>query len=141
MDQAVSDASGPARLISTITGAFAVIALLLAAIGLYGVTAYIVTERTHEIGIRMALGAARGDIVRMILGAALRMAMLGIGMGLVISFAMTRLLGRLLFGVKPRDPITFIGVAVLLALVALLASYAPARRAMRVDPVVALRCE
>jgi ABC-type antimicrobial peptide transport system permease subunit len=129
------------RSLLLLVGLFAVAALGLAAIGIYGVVAFSVARRTQEIGVRMALGARRGDVLRLIVGQGARLAVLGVVIGIVASLAVTRLLSSLLFGVGAMDPITFAGVAALLAAVALLASYIPARRAVRLDPTVALRCE
>lgn len=120
---------------------FAAAALVLATVGLYGVVAFFVTRRTQEIGIRLAIGAQRGDLLRLVLGEGARLAAFGVVIGIVASFAITRLLSSLLFGISVTDPLTFAGVAALLFLVALAASYIPARRAMRVDPVTALRYE
>ncbi len=129
------------RFLLFLVGVFAVAALALAAVGIYGVVAFSVTRRTQEIGIRMALGAQRSEVLRLVLGEGARMAALGVVVGITASLAITRLLSTLLFGISATDPLTFAGVAVLLSLVALLASYIPARRAMSVDPMIALRYE
>jgi predicted permease len=129
------------RFLLLLVGLFATAALVLAAVGLYGVVAFFVTRRTQEIGIRMAIGAQRSDVLRLVLGEGARMAGLGIALGIVVSLAVTRLVSSLLFGISATDPLTFLSVAVLLSLVALAAAYIPARRAMRVDPVTALRYE
>jgi predicted permease len=120
---------------------FAALALLLASIGIYGVIAYLVGQRTREIGIRVALGAGHVDVLRLVLGHGVKMALVGIAIGITVSLALTRLMGSMLYGVSPTDPVTFGGVALILTLVALAACYIPARRAMRVDPTVALRYE
>ena len=129
------------RFLLLLVGLFAAAALGLAAVGIYGVVAFSVTRRTQEIGIRMALGAQRGNILRLVLGEGARMAALGVVIGIGASLAITRLMSTLLFGISATDPLTFVGVAVLLSAVALLASYVPARRATKVDPLVALRYE
>jgi putative ABC transport system permease protein len=120
---------------------FGVLALILATIGLYSVMTYGVSQRTREIGIRMALGAQVRDMLRLIVSQGMRMVLIGIVLGLAGAFALTRALGSLLLGVGTTDSVTFVGVAVLLIAVALLACYIPARRAARVDPLVALRHE
>jgi predicted permease len=122
-------------------GSFAIIALILAAVGLYGLISYSVVQRKHEIGIRMALGAQRRDILSLILGQGLRMALLGIGAGLLVALAASRLMSTLLYGVTSKDPITFLSVAILLLVVAAVGSYMPSRSALKVDPTEAIRCE
>jgi predicted permease len=129
------------RFLLLLVGMFAAAALALAAVGIYGVVSFSVTRRTQEIGIRIALGAQRSGVLRLVVGEGGRLAVLGVAIGIAASFVITRLLSSLLFGVSATDPITFVGVAVLLCLVALLASYIPARRAMRLDPTIALRYE
>ncbi len=129
------------RFLLLLVGLFAVAALTLAAVGIYGVVAFSVARRTQEMGIRIALGAQRRDVLQMVLGEGARLAALGVVMGIAASLVITRLMSTLLFGVSATDPLTFAGVAVLLSLVALLAAYIPARRAMAVDPMVALRDE
>jgi predicted permease len=140
--QAIStDRSFIRRLTTTVLGVFALTALLLAALGIYGVMAYSVSRRTHEIGIRIALGACMADIVRMVLHQGARLALIGIGIGLAGSLALGQLISSFLFGVTAYDPITFILVVAVLASAALLACYLPARRAATIDPMEALRYE
>ena len=141
MDEVVSRSVAQRRITMIMLAIFAGAALLLAAIGIYGVIAYSVTQRTQEIGIRVALGAQRGEVMRMIVRGAAGLALAGVVIGAAGAAFLTRLMRDLLFGVEPFDIPTFAAVAVLLTLIALLASYIPGRRATRVDPIVALRGE
>ena len=141
LDDYVEDARAPMRFNLILIGIFGVIALVLAAVGLYSVMAYTVSQRAHELGIRIAVGASPRDILRLVLGQGVRLTLLGAAVGLVISLVVTRALVSWVFGVSATDPLTFILVPVVLALVAMLACYLPARRAMRVDPMIALRYE
>jgi putative ABC transport system permease protein len=141
LDNLLSDSVSPRRFSTFLLGIFAGLALLLAAMGIYGVMSYVVSLRTNEIGIRMALGAEPRDIWKLVIGRGAQLALSGVALGIIGAFAFTSVISSLLYGVKPTDPLTFGGVALLLMSVALLACYIPARRAIRVDPVVALRYE
>ena len=141
MNEVIAESLAAQRFSMALLGIFAALATLLACVGIYGVISYIAGQRTHEIGVRMALGARRRDVLRLMLGQAGRMALLGVGIGLVAALALTRQMSSMLFGVTAHDPLTFLGVALLLTFVALAACLIPARRATRVDPMVALRYE
>ena len=141
MDQIVSNSLAARRFSMVLLGLFAAVALVLSSIGIYGVISYLVGQRIQEIGIRMALGAQRVDVLRLVVGHGVRMALIGVGVGVIAALGLTRLMNKMLFGVSSYDPLTFVGVALLLTLVAVLACYIPAIRAMRVNPVVALRYE
>ena len=141
MDDVLAGSFAARRVSMILLAVFAALALVLSCVGIYGVISYVVGQRTHEIGIRMALGAQRGDVLRLVLGEGVRMALVGVACGIAAALGLTRLMAEELFGVTAQDPLTFAVVAILLTLVALLACYLPARRAMRVDPVVALRYE
>ena len=139
MDEVVSRSTAQRRLTMLLLTAFAGLALVLAAVGVYAVISYSVSQRTQEIGIRMALGAARSAVMRMVLGQALTLAAIGVAAGAGGAWMLTRLMQKLLFGVEPSDPVTFAAVAALLAAVAAAAAVVPALRATRVDPAIALR--
>jgi predicted permease len=141
MDAVIADSLAPRRFSMILLGIFAVLALVLSMVGIYGVISYLVGQRTHEIGVRVALGAQRSDVMRLVLGQGTKMALIGVAIGLAAALILTRLMTKMLFGVSASDPLTFGGVAVLLTIVALAACYIPARRATRVDPIVALRYE
>ena len=141
MDRVVTDKNAQSRFEMFLLGIFAVVALVLAAVGIYGVMSYSVSRRTHEIGVRISLGASRTDVLRLVVGEGMALALLGSGVGLGGAVVLSRLMTKLLYGVAPTDPLTFIAVASLLILVALTATFIPARRATRVDPMVSLRCE
>jgi putative ABC transport system permease protein len=141
MDRLLADSIDDSRFYMRLLGIFAAIAVLLAAVGIYGVMAYFVSERTREIGIRIALGAQRANVLGMVAKLGLKLTLIGVVVGIAMAVGLTRLIARFLFGVSATDPTTFAVVAIALAGVALLACYIPARRAIRVDPMVALRYE
>jgi ABC-type antimicrobial peptide transport system permease subunit len=141
MDARIAESLGPQRFAASLLAVFAVLATVLAAIGLYGLVSYSVTQRTNELGIRMALGASRADILRMVLRESARIALIGTAGGVVAGLALTRAIRGVLYGVSAYDPLSFGGSALALIFIALAASYLPARRATRVDPMVALRYE
>jgi ABC-type antimicrobial peptide transport system permease subunit len=141
MEQLISQQTASARTQSLLVGLFAGLAALLAAVGIYGVMAYLVAQRTREIGIRMALGAQRGDVLRLVVGRGLKLTLIGVVIGNVGALGLTRFLASFLYDVKPTDQVTFIAVSLILTTAALLASYIPSRRATKVDPMVVLRYE
>lgn len=141
VDQMLAQATWPYRVFGSLFAIFALIALVLSAVGLYAVMAYSVTQRTAEIGVRMALGARAAEVLRMIVREGLGLTVVGLGIGIVLSFALTRSLQSRLYDVTPTDAGTYVGVCVLLAVVAALASALPALRAARVDPMVALKAD
>jgi ABC-type antimicrobial peptide transport system permease subunit len=141
MDQVISESTARQNFNMLLLTIFAGLALLLAAIGIYGLMSYTVEQRTPELGIRLALGADRGDMLKLVVRQGMLLTGIGLAIGLAASFGLNRLLAKLLFGVKANDPITYAAVAVILISVALLATYIPARRATRIDPMIALRYE
>jgi putative ABC transport system permease protein len=141
MEQVLADSIAPRRFNLFLLAAFACAAVLLAALGVYGVIAYSVAQRTHEIGVRMALGAKHGDVVGMVVRQGMTVALFGIFAGAAAALGLTRLMGGLLYGVQPNDPATFASMAAAMTIAALAACWAPARRASLVDPVAALRSE
>jgi putative ABC transport system permease protein len=141
MEQVVADSVAQRRLDTLLLALLAGVALLLAAVGTYSVMAYTVAQRTHEMGVRMALGAQPRDVIKLVLGQALSLALIGVTIGLGAAFGLMRFVSGLLYGVSLADPVIYIGLALLLGAVAILASYFPARRATRVDPLSALRSE
>ena len=141
MEEVAARPMGQQRMVMALLGGFAGVALVLAALGIYSVLSYSVGQRQREFGVRVALGAQQADVVRLVVGSGARLAMVGLGVGLVVALLLTRLMIDLLFGVPAGDPVTFLAVSALLATIALLACYVPARRAMRVNPVDVLRHE
>ena len=141
IQEVLTDSIARQRFNMLLLGNFAAVAPLLAAVGIYGVISYSVGQRSHEIGIRMALGARREEVLKLVVGQGLKLTLIGVAIGIAGALALTRLLSSLLYGVKPTDPPTFIAVSLILTALALAACYIPARRAMKVDPMVALRYE
>ncbi len=141
MDERIGDSVAPRRLNLVLFATFAALALVLSAVGLYGVVAYAAEQRTHEFGIRMALGAQTGDVLRMVLAQGLKLAGAGVAIGIVAEIALSRVIATLLYGVKPSDAVTIVSVAALVAGVAMIACWLPARRATRIAPTVALKSE
>ena len=141
MNEVMANTLAAQRFSMILLDAFAAVALLLASVGIYGVISYAVGQRTHELGIRLALGAQRQDVLRLVLGQGMKMALGGVALGLLAALGLTRLLDNMLYGVSATDPVTFTVIALLLAAVALLACFIPALRATKVDPLVALRHE
>ena len=140
-DDYIRDALAPTRFAMALLAAFAIIALILSAVGLYGVIAYGVTQRTRELGVRVALGADPRTVMKTVIGSGLRLAAGGVALGAVAADAAARVLGSMLHGVSPSDPLTFAAITLLVAAIALLASYLPARRVLRIDPTDALRAD
>jgi putative ABC transport system permease protein len=141
MEAVLSDSIARQRFSALLLGVFGLVALLLAAVGIYGVMSYTMAQRTHEIGLRMALGARKWDVLKLAVGQALKLVLVGVGAGLAASLILTRVMTSLLFGVSSTDPVTFAGISLVLVAAGVLASYIPARRATKVDPMIALRYE
>jgi ABC-type antimicrobial peptide transport system permease subunit len=141
LDDLVNVSLHQERVLAQLGGLFSLFALALACLGLYGVLSFSVVQRTREIGVRIALGAQRKNVLALVVGQGLKLALLGLALGLITALGLTRLIAGLLYGVTPADPVAFIGVSMLLLLVAMLASWLPARRAAKVDPMIALRDE
>jgi predicted permease len=141
LNEVIADSLATQRFSMILLNAFSAVALLLASIGLYGVVSYLVGQRTHELGVRVALGAQRSDVLRLVLNQGIKMTLAGVALGLIAAFGMTRLLAGMLFGVSATDPATFAVITMLLVVVALMASFVPALRATKVDPMTALRHE
>jgi len=141
LDDVVARSLSQARFSMLLLSIFAGLALMLSAVGIYGVMAYVVAQRTREMGIRLAMGAQAGDVLKLVLRQGGKLALAGVGIGIAAAVALTRLMASLLFGVSAADPVTFVGVAILLTFVAIAACYMPARRATRVDPIATLRYE
>ena len=141
VEQFISESSFRRRFDTVLLGIFAALALLMSGVGIFGVISYSISQGKHEIGVRMALGAKPRDVLRLVVRQGMILTLIGVLAGLAGAVAVTRVLSSLLYGVRPTDPLTYAGVSLLLASVAFLASYVPARRATKVDPFVALRCE
>jgi putative ABC transport system permease protein len=141
MDEVLESSAAAPRFRTFLLALFGVAALFLGAIGIYGLVSYSVSQRTREIGIRMALGAAQPHVMKLVLGQGLKLTLIGVAIGLIGAIGVTRLLSSMLYEVPPTDPLTFAGVTLLLGAIALLATYVPARRAVKVDPNIALRYE
>jgi len=141
MDQRLSDSVAQRRYRTLLFGVFAAVGLVIATVGIYGVISYAVSQRTHEIGVRMALGAQASDVLRMVIGQGMRLTLIGVALGVAAALGLTRAIDSLLFNVGATDPMTFVSVTLLIVFVALIACYIPARRATKVDPLVALRTE
>jgi putative ABC transport system permease protein len=141
MDEVLSNSMAPQRFSTWMLGIFAAIAMVLAATGIYGVMSYSVSQRTHEIGIRMALGASRGDVLKMVTGRGMVLTSIGVVIGLGAAFGVTQWMSSLLFGVTATDVVTFVSIPLILVIVALVACFIPARRATKIDPIQALRYE